>query len=281
MKTKLPVRITKSTGEESYFSEKKLEASLRRAGADEEQVNAILVKIRSSLYDGISTKEIYRLAFAELRAESKFLAARYNLKQAIIALGPEGFYFEKYIAAVLAARGYETKHSVILNGKCVKHEVDVLAKKGNELHIIECKFHRHDGLNCDVKVPLYIHSRFNDIRNYFEEHPVKDVEKYYGWVVTNTRFTEDAVNYGNCTGLKLLSWNFPAGKGLRELADSEKLYPLTCLTSLTKTEKNLLLEKELILAKDIPSNLKLIKMIGMTLSRQNALLEEIRNLCGK
>jgi hypothetical protein len=37
------------------------------------------------------------------------------------------------------------------------------------------------------------------------------------WIATNTRFSKDAVTYGNCAGLKLFSWDYPLKGGLKEL----------------------------------------------------------------
>jgi Holliday junction resolvase-like predicted endonuclease len=56
-------------------------------------------------------------------------------------LGPAGFFFEKYIAKLFQSEGYETLTNLLLQGKCVSHEVDVVVRKNNYLTMIECKFH--------------------------------------------------------------------------------------------------------------------------------------------
>ncbi|GAI02479.1 unnamed protein product, partial [marine sediment metagenome] len=56
-------------------------------------------------------------------------------------MGPEGFVFEKYIAKILREYGFITEVGRILNGHCVNHEVDVIAKKENQVCMIECKYH--------------------------------------------------------------------------------------------------------------------------------------------
>jgi hypothetical protein len=50
--------------------------------------------------------------------------------------------------------GYQTVTNLILSGKCVSHEIDVLIKKDNELAMVECKFHSARENKSNVKVPL-------------------------------------------------------------------------------------------------------------------------------
>ncbi|RZK62264.1 MAG: ATPase, partial [Pedobacter sp.] len=122
-------------------------------------------------------------------------------------LGPSGYPFEKYFAAILQHIGYSLRTGVILQGACVKHEVDVIAEKENQHEMVECKFHQQQGTFCDVKIPLYIHARFKDVEAGFTDRSPKNNTLHQGWVVTNTRFTTDAIHYGTCAGLKLIGWN--------------------------------------------------------------------------
>ena len=99
------------------------------------------------------------------------------------------------------------------------------------------------GRKCNVKIPLYIHSRFLDVEKAWQQRPGHDHKYHQGWVVTNTRFTDDAVQYGTCAGLNLVSWNFPKEGSLKERIDRSGLHPITCLSVLTKKEKQLLLDR--------------------------------------
>ena len=142
---------------------KYLKKSLLKSGANENEVNEVLYKIEGELYDGIPTKKIYKLAFQLLKKISNVHAAKYNLRSAIMALGPAGFYFEKFIARVFQVEGYQTITNQILQGTCVSHEVDVILKKEKNISMVECKFHGSQGSKTDVKIPMYILSRFNDL----------------------------------------------------------------------------------------------------------------------
>jgi hypothetical protein len=251
--------ITKASGERHMFSEDKLRNSLLRSGASPQVIDAIMAEVIASLYDGITTAKIYGIAFRMLRQRRKGPAARYKLKNALMELGPTGFPFEQFIARVFQQLGFETQTGKLLEGKCVRHEVDVVANKGTEQQLIECKFHQQKGICCDVKIPLYIHSRFADIEARLSKTEEGKSWSFTGWVVTNTHFTKDATTYGLCAGLRLLGWDFPAKGSLRELVDQYDLHPLTCLTTLTRQEKQQLLEKRIVLCSELKDHEALLK----------------------
>lgn len=271
--------VTKASGEKSLFSEEKIRASLRRSGADPDQIDFILQEVKKQLYDGMTTRNIYKIAYALLKSGSRHQAARYHLKYAIMELGPSGFPFEKYIAELLRFEGYKTQIGQILQGKCVTHEIDIIAEKDANEILIECKYHNQQGISCNIKIPLYIHARFNDI----EAHALKKSNnlsrKRRGWIVTNTRFTADAIQYAGCSEIHLLGWDHPFGKGLKDKIDHSRLYPITCLTSLTIAEKQQLLNREIVLCNEILNNGKLLSSIGVKPGRISTILNEVHQLC--
>jgi hypothetical protein len=271
--------IIKSSGEKVKFSLTKLRNSLKRTGADDLIVNQILDKVRDELYQGITTKEIYNRAFAMLKTKQNAFASRYKLKKAIYELGPTGFPFEHFISEVLKHSGYTTEVGAILQGKCVSHEVDVLAHKGAQSTVIECKFHSEQGLNCNVKVPLYIHSRYQDIKENWHQLTKNDSSLQPGWVVTNTRFTEDALQYGKCCGLYLISWDYPSNNGLKDRIDRLGLYPITVSTLLTQREKQFLISRSVVLCKMLINDKFYLDHLGISDSRKTRILKEIENLC--
>lgn len=268
--------IKKASGETAVFSEKKLDLSLQKAGASSEQRENILEEIRQKIYDGITTKEIYRMAFGLLKGQSRHLAAKYHLKRAIMELGPSGFPFEKFVAEIFRHRGYQVTTGEIIAGKCVRHEVDVVAKKDDTQLLIECKFHSQQGIFCDVKIPLYIHARFNDVMSVKEE-PEKNMCQ--GWIVTNTRFSVDALQYGNCAGLRLMGWDYPANDSLKDRVDTLKLYPVTCLTALSGSEKQTLLDNGHVLCSDLKAHPELLERLGMKKTRLEIVMREVDLLC--
>ena len=271
------INVTKASGVQDIYSAEKLRRSLAKSGAGEELVDNILYKIESKLYDGISTKQIYQTAFDLLKKDSRSNAGRYNLKGAIMALGPSGFPFEQYVGGIFEWQGYKVKVNQFLEGVCVTHEIDVLAENDRHVLLIECKYHNKQGLFSDVKVPLYIHSRYRDVQESWNKiSPIKPLEC---WVVTNTRFSADAVKYGICAGLHLLGWNYPIQKSLSRLVDESGLYPVTCLITLTNNEKEQILKAGVVLCKNLAKNEELLRQTAILQTRIPKVLAEIEALC--
>ena len=270
--------IIKSSGEKVKFSLDKLRNSLKRTGADKETIVQIIDKVRDELYQGISTKEIYNRAFALLKKEKSYLASKYKLKKAIYELGPTGFPFENFISAIYKYSGYQTEVGKILQGKCVTHEIDVVAHKNGDTTIMECKFHSDQGQNCNVKVPLYIAARFKDVKNHWDSKPHK-TKLIEGWVVTNTRFTEDALQYGKCVGLKLLSWDYPKENALKDIIDRLGLYPITVSTLLSNREKQFLLSRDVVLCRELINDNFYLDHLGVSNVRKEKILYEMSQLC--
>jgi len=269
-------QIIKSSGEKADFSITKLRSSLYRSGADELTVDNIINVVRDELYQGISTKEIYNRAFALLKKSKSIYASKYKLKKAIYELGPTGFPFEKFIGALMKHSGYKVEVGKILKGKCVSHEVDVIAIKNKQHIVAECKFHSEKSTTCNIKVPLYINSRYRDIVTHYTKTPSCPNE---GWVVTNTRFTTDAITYGKCAGLYLLSWDYPKDNGLKDRIDRLGLYPITVSTLLTNREKQFLLSREIVLCRQLLNDTFFLDHLGISETRKKMILSEISMLC--
>ena len=269
------IYVKKYSGKKVKFSVSKLSLSLIRSGADRDMVDTIVKKVSEELYDGISTKEIYNRAFVLLKGKNRYLASKYKLKRAIYELGPTGFPFERFVSRLLKYSGYITDTNIVLKGKCVTHEIDVIAKKENVTTLIECKYHNDQGLKCNIKIPLYIQSRYLDVKeNYKEKEKLGS-----GWVVTNTKFTKDAIQYGYCSGLYLLSWDYPINNGLKDRIDRLGLYPITVSTLLTKREKQFLLNRDVILCRDLKGDTFYLDKLGVSDIRKNKILSEINKLC--
>lgn len=272
------VEIIKSSGQKVKFSLNKLRASLKHSGAKHELVEEIVSKVNDEIYDGITTNEIYNRAYSLLKKNKSVFASKYKLKKAIYELGPTGFPFERFVGAILQYSGYDVKIDVILNGACVTHEIDVVAEKNENVTVIECKFHNEEGRNCNVKVPLYIHSRFNDVKaHWITKNTNKTLNK--GWVVTNTRFTEDAISYGKCAELYLLSWDYPTNDGLKDRIDRLSLYPITVSGLLTNREKQFLLSRNVVLCRQLIKDKFFLDHLGISEPRKTKILNEIEQLC--
>tara|TARA_R110002126_G_scaffold2190_6_gene12586 strand:- start:4274 stop:5119 length:846 start_codon:yes stop_codon:yes gene_type:complete len=279
MKKELDIEILKSSGERAKFSLDKLRKSLKHSGADHNLVEQIVDQVKDELYEGISTNEIYNRAYSLLKKNKSIFASKYKLKKAIYELGPTGFPFERFVAAILEYSGYHTSVDQIMNGICVTHEIDVVAEKNGTVTVIECKFHSEEGRYCNVKIPLYIHSRYNDVKGHWATKKNEHRELDKGWVVTNTRFTSDASTYGKCAGLYLLSWDLPLNDGLKDRIDRLGLYPITVSTLLSNREKQFLLSRDVVLCRQLWKDKFFLDHLGISSTRKEKILNEIKQLC--
>lgn len=272
------ILIQKASGEKEVFDSKKLLSSLKRSGASEEIANKVVAEILTKLYDGITTREIYNSAFKKLRSIKNSNAARYSLKNAIMDLGPTGYPFEYFVGEVFASQGFEVEVGQVIKGHCVTHEVDVIATKNNTQYLVECKFYNSHGKYANVQVPLYIKSRIDDIVAYRKNlNEYKDTD-FHGWVVTNTRFTDDALSYGKCIGLKMMGWDIPQKNSLKDIIEQTNIFPITVLTNLTKKDKAILLEKGIVLCRHILKNPKLLDHLFIKENKKAQILKEVKEL---
>jgi len=267
------IAVEKASGEHEAFSEEKLHASLRHAGASEAMAERVILRVKEQVRPGITSAKIYRLAFSLLHKESRHLAARYSLKQAIMALGPSGYPFERLIAALFEQQNYTTEVDVELPGACVRHEVDVIATRPGHRVLVECKYRNNHGNKCDVKVALYVHARAMDLAKNPDLPPFQDF-----WLTTNAKFTRDAIQYGECAGLKLLSWDYPEGKGLRERIQLSQIHPVTCLTTLKVWQKKELLGKNVVLCTELVDRPEMLDEMHLKGPARRRVLKEIADL---
>jgi hypothetical protein len=273
------MKIVKHSGAIVDFNRSKLKESLLKSGATPAIVDDVLQLIEKEVYEGIPTKHIHKMAFGLLKKASSSHAAQYNLREAIRLLGPAGFFFEKFIARLFASEHYETKVNLNLQGKCVSHEIDVLVKSNNVITMVECKFHVGRDAVTDVKVPMYILSRFNDLKERQHEIFSRSDKISKCWIITNNRFSTDAVDFAKCSGINLLSWDYPSTNNLKVKIDNHQLYPITCLTTLSLSEKEKLLILDVILVQDIIDNRTYLEKIGLSPNRTKNVMKEASALC--
>lgn len=272
------ILVRKQSGEHQPFSEEKLEESIRRAGAPDYIAHQIVTEMRSVLFDGISTREIYRKAFQLLHRKMRSVAARYSLKNAIMELGPSGYPFEKFVGEIFRKQGFDTKTDQTIQGRCVQHEMDVVAEKSHLTIMVECKYRNDQSKISGVQVPLYVNSRMQDIEMVWKTKSENEGRRFEGWIVTNTRFSTDAEVFGTCAGLYLVSWGFPEKGNLRELVERYAIFPVTALTGLSKKQKLYLLEKNVILTDHLLQKPEFLHGFDLPEKKQQEILAEAATL---
>lgn len=272
------LNVVKKSGDSVPFDPMKIYRSLQNVGVNDETAEIIIRAVALEAYDGISTKEIYQKTFALLRKYSRGASVRYRLKDAISQLGNTGYPFERYIADLFAEKGYQVKTGIVLPGHAISHEVDVLAMNPDRIFTIECKYHVNPSSKSDVKVPMYILSRYTDIRNRWEGRDDFKDRHYQQWVATNTRFTDDAIAFAEVYGLRILSWDYPKGESLRDWIQLYGAYPITCLSCLSRADKNLLVAKGLVSCRTIYKNIRLLDDLPLSSAKKTLLRKELTYL---
>ncbi|NCN11769.1 ATPase [Candidatus Kaiserbacteria bacterium] len=274
----MPTIITKADRSTEFFKIEKLRRSLRRAGADSKEVTDIIAAVDAHLFDGIQTQEIYHYAFTLLRESRPSAAARYSLRRALFNLGPTGFPFERFLARLFEQSGYTTKTGIILQGSCAPHEIDLAAFKTDHSFVAEAKFHARPGVKSDLQVAMYSYARFLDLKNRkICQEDICSINEF--WLITNTKFTTTAENYGTCVGLKMLSWDYPKNDNLHDRIQRAGVYPITVLQNITTAQAETLIAKDIILCTDLVKQEHLLRHLHMTPKKQEALLQEVHSIC--
>lgn len=271
------IEITKADGTVEVFDGTKLEASLRRAGASAKIASEIRSAVEGTLVPKMTTHDIYRRAFSLLRKDERSTAVRYSLRRAIFEFGPTGHPFEDFVAELFRKEGWTVEWRKVIPGKCVMHEVDVYATKGNEHLAAELKYHNDPNYKTDVKVALYVKARFDDIWQ-CDPSVTNTCPVDRGFLITNTKFTETAIQYAKCAGIELIGWSYPSEGNLYDRILSAGIYPVTSLVSLQKSEKRLLIDRGIVTSNQLAEKRDTLRQIAIPADRVEKIIAEIEAL---
>ena len=269
-------KVVKRNGVVVDFDKKILERSLLRSGADRDLAHEIAVDIEKLIRDGDSTSMVYKKAFEMLYERARPVAMRYSLKKALFSLGPTGFPFEKFIAELFQRKGYAAQTNVHLRGGCIAHEVDVLAI-GSERIAMEVKFHNDMHIRSDVKSVLYVKARFDDLlgktTSAFSFRKKGSVDKCV--LVTNTKFTKNALAYAKCAGVSLLGWGYPFRDNLQSFIQEVDAHPVTCIPSLSPSHMRTLFVEGVVTCRGLLERDDLLRSLPNT----DTIVSEAKMLC--
>ena len=290
------MQIRKANGTTEEFDENKLITAIVKTGAKIDVAHEICNYIKDKCYENCKTNEpikteyIYHIAFKHLKNISKASALKFSLKRSMLEIGPSGFPFEKFISEIWRHQGYDALTDQIVYGKCVSHEVDVVAWTEDKLIMVEAKFHSDAGSRTDLKNALYVKARYDDIRpndfsiDSFEKKDVPIASTKMparlteGWLITNTYFSDTAITYANCNNLKLMSFDYPEGESLQDRIIQYALYPITCLTTITQEEKKHLITQGIILCQTLRKRADELNRMGISQEKIHLILEEVSSI---
>lgn len=224
--------IINRSGEQELFEPRKLCDSVLKVGASPELADQVCAIVSDSIDSGISTDTIFKTTRDYLNKFDPGIAAVYALERGLSALGPSGFLFEQYVGEILNQLDYNVRTNVYMDGEGVKHEIDVYAEKGNVVYIVEAKYRNDFKTKTHINQVMYADARLGDIRR--QARANGDTREYYMWVVTNTEFTDAAINYVYHRDVQLIGWSFPKYINLMKIVHEKKFYPVTVLPSITQ-----------------------------------------------
>ncbi len=273
-----PFHVRKATHWHEPFQAEKLAKSLERAGANAGQIATVLVRLQRYLRRGVATADLAEGVSRELDHLDRRVAARYRLRRAIMELGPEGYPFERYVAKIFDHYGFATRVGQPVPGRCISQEVDVIAERDGRRLMVECKYHNRRGVQSDAKVAMYTWARFEDIRDRGAREHGGGSAFHEGWLVTNTKCTANAIAFGQCVGLHVLGWGYPADRSLQLIIESAGLYPITCLPGLSQLQRRALLKHDLLLCRQIAGNPVALQRVGFSLHQAAELALEAQQV---
>jgi len=271
--------VIKQDGQTVPFDEDKLRHSLKQAHAPDDVVDEIVTKIQAVTDGEITTNTIYQLAYEKLKEHRKAYAAQYSLRESLADLGPTGYPFESFVARIFAAKGFDTEVGVVVQGSCIEHEVDVVAKNEDRLAFVEAKFHNERSIKSSVQTPLYVRARFDDIAENNHGRFADGERDVEYWVVTNTKFSDQAKEYGDCTGLQMIGWDWPQEQSLEDLITETSLQPVTALTTLNNSHKQELTKQNVVLCKNLRNQEDKLRALGFTDEQVTEVMDEVNHLC--
>ncbi len=267
----MSIWVMKEDGQKENFNPAKVKYAVRRSGLSGKEADEVIKELRPHLYNGIRTKNIYRLVYGIIDQMRPEVSHRYNLKRALQRIGPAGYEFEDFIGTLLDLEGYSTEVRQNLEGKCVSHEIDVVASKGKENYMIECKFRNQPGYKCRIQTALYVYARFLDLREGAKRGYCQKFTR--PWVVTNAKFSQDVLSYSECMGIELLGWKYPLRDGLETRVDRSKCYPISVINMSDRVLRQLL-RKKIVTVYDVPENAQTLSTrTGISLRKAREIIE--------
>lgn len=271
--------IIKSNGERVAFDLDRVRQSVRRAGGADVDVASVVSAVQRAVRNGMTTKDVYAAVRHELARRSPGAACRYSLRDALLQLGPAGFYFEKFLASLLAHSGYRTELPDELQGACVKHEVDVVAHKDDRAYAIEAKFRNTVGDVVHLKDVLASYARYLDLLDGAALQLCPRFNAF--WIMTNGKFSDRAMQYAKHKGMPLIGWSYPdRANGLASMIDRSGLYPVTVL-GISKAELAAFAHAGMMVCDDLTKReaVDVAHRVGIAQSRAEELIELAASVC--
>ena len=244
--------VTKFDGRKQEFQKGKIIRTCMRMHATRDQAEKIAKRIEKEAYDGITTRKVLKMIFRYIKEYRPEIRHEIDLREAISLLRPKPD-FEVFVQLLLEELGYEVLPNQMLRGKCVNHEIDAVAKKGDETILVEVKHHFNHHTYTGVDVCFVAQARLEDLAigynlgyNRFKFNKVL--------IVCNTKFSNHAIRYARCKGMRHMGWKAPPDHALEQVIEERKLYPITFLKGLDRRNENRFGNNGIVLLRQLVEN---------------------------
>jgi len=267
----LGVVVKKADGSVQSFDKEKVVRTCLRMGANKQVAYEVAEKVERRLYDGISTANILQMVFQFMRSYKHIVGHLFDLRKGLSLMSskPE---FEVFVQALLARTGFEVSPNRLLIGKCVEHEVDAIARKDGVTYFVEAKHHSRYHTPTGLDESRIARAVLEDVIEGFV-FGKSDLKIDRAMIVTNTRYSDQAIQYGNCRNILQIGWSSPIDHGLQSMIEGKNLLPLSCLRGLSMDARLKLAIAGIVLFE------QLIEEDTMELARKTGLPREfIRNI---
>jgi hypothetical protein len=267
------VMVKKADGSVQPFDKAKVVKTCLKSGVNRGIAEEIAEKIEAKAYNGIETERILAMIFQHLREHRPIVGHFLDLRKGLSLLQSKPD-FERFVQITLGENGYKVSSNQIIRGRCVEHEVDAIASKDDVTYFVEAKHHYNYHTPTGLDESRIARAVLEDVIE-GRELGLNNLEIHRAMIVTNTKFSEHAKQYGECRGISLTGWSYPPRRGLQDLIEEKKIYPITCIKMLKKDARMKLLSNGIITLK------QLVREEREELARKTALerktLETIRD----
>jgi len=245
----LSIFVTKADGSRQLFDREKIVRTCLRMGANNMIADKIAGRVERRLYDGISTSKILQMTLALLRGYKPSIKNLLDLRRGLSLMDskPE---FEVFVQLLLANNGFEVSPNRILPGKCVEHEVDAIAKKGNVTYFVEAKHHVNYHTPTGLDESRIARAILEDVADSFQSG-ISGLKIDKAMIVTNTRYSEHATRYGKCRNILQIGWNSPRNLSLQRMIEEKDLYPVSSIRGLKREIRTELVNSRIVVMKQL------------------------------
>jgi hypothetical protein len=243
--------VKKADGSLQLFDGEKVVRTCLRMGAERQVAYEVAEKVERRLYDGIPTAVILRMIFQFMRRRKPGVGNLFDLRKGLSLMSskPE---FEVFVRVVLRRNGFEVSPNQVLKGKCVEHEVDGIARKNGVTYFVEAKHHVRYHAPTGLDESRIARAVLEDVVEGFALGK-SSFKIDRAMIVTNTRFSEEAVQYGRCRDILQIGWSSPVNRGLQDLVEGVNVLPLSCVRGLGVDARLKLAESGIVLFEQVMS----------------------------